>query len=91
VLATKVHPDPRTGDFSGARVPASLTESLDRLGVEHVPLLHLHDPERIPFAEGTAPDGQLRPLVELRERGIVDHIGRRRRRLDAPLPGDGRV
>ena len=75
VLATKVDPDPRTGDFSGARVGASLAESLERLGVERVPLLHLHDPERISFAEGTAPDGPLPALVELRERGVVDHIG----------------
>ena len=75
VIATKVDPDPRTGDFSGARVPASLAESLERLGVERVPLLHLHDPERIPFAEGTAPDGPVRALVELRERGVVDHVG----------------
>jgi D-threo-aldose 1-dehydrogenase len=75
VLATKIDPDPRTGDFSGARVDASLAESLDRLGVERVPLLHLHDPERISFAAGTAPDGPLRALVELRERGVVDHIG----------------
>jgi D-threo-aldose 1-dehydrogenase len=75
VLATKVDPDPRSGDFSGARVAASLAESLERLGVERVPLLHLHDPERIPFAAGTAADGPLRALVELRERGVVDHIG----------------
>src|SRR3954447_9320103 len=75
VLATKVDPDPRTGDFSGARVGASLAESLDRLGVERVPLLHLHDPERIAFAEATAPDGPVAALVELREQGTVDFIG----------------
>jgi D-threo-aldose 1-dehydrogenase len=75
VLATKVDPDPRTGDFSGARVPASLEESLERLGLERVPLLHLHDPERISFAEGTAPDGPLEALVRLREEGVVDSIG----------------
>src|SRR3954468_2732619 len=75
VLATKVDPDPRTGDFSGARVGASLAESLERLGLERVPLLHLHDPERISFAEGTAPDGPLEALVRLREEGVVDAIG----------------
>ena len=32
VLATKVDPDPRTGDFSGDRVRASLEESMERLG-----------------------------------------------------------
>src|SRR4051812_36305798 len=75
VLATKVDPDPATGDFSGARVRASLAESLERLGVDRVPLLHLHDPERIAFAEATAPDGPVAALVELREQGTVDFIG----------------
>jgi D-threo-aldose 1-dehydrogenase len=75
VLATKVDPDPATGDFSGARVRASFAESLERLGVERVPLLHLHDPERISFAEATAPDGPLPALVALRAEGAVDFIG----------------
>src|SRR5690349_2543277 len=35
VLATKVDPDPRTGDFSGARVRQSLAESMERLGLDH--------------------------------------------------------
>ena len=75
VIATKV--DPATGDpdFSGDRVRRSLEESLERLGLDRVPLLHLHDPERIPFEQGIAPDGPLRALVELKERGLVDAIG----------------
>jgi D-threo-aldose 1-dehydrogenase len=75
VLATKVDPDPRTGDFSGARVRASLEESLERLGIDHLPLLHLHDPERIPFEEGVAPGGAVEALVALRDEGLVDRIG----------------
>ena len=75
VLATKVDPDPVTGDFSGERVLASYAESLDRLGVDRVPLLYLHDPERISFEEGVAPDGPLRALVRLRDEGAVDYIG----------------
>ena len=57
VLATKVDPDPRTGDFSGRRVRASLEESLERLGLDRVPLLHLHDPERISFEDAMAAGG----------------------------------
>ena len=75
VLATKVDPDPRTGDFSGDRVRASLEESMERLGVDRIPLLHLHDPERISFAEGIAPGGPVAALVDLRERGLVGHLG----------------
>jgi D-threo-aldose 1-dehydrogenase len=75
VLATKVDPDPRNGDFSGDRVRASLEESLERLGVDRIPLLHLHDPERISFEAGVASDGPLAALVDLRDRGLVDHLG----------------
>jgi D-threo-aldose 1-dehydrogenase len=75
VLATKVDPDPATQDFSGARVLASLHESLDRLGVDRVPLLHLHDPERITFEQGTADDGPVAAMVALRDEGVVDRIG----------------
>jgi D-threo-aldose 1-dehydrogenase len=75
VLATKVDPDPETGDFSGARVRASLEESMARLGLDHIDLLHLHDPERISFEQATAPGGPVEALVELRDEGIVDHLG----------------
>ena len=75
VLATKVDPDPHTGDFSGGRVRASLEESMERLGVDQIALLHLHDPERISFAEGMAPGGPVEALVDLREQGLVEHLG----------------
>ena len=75
VLATKVDPDPHTGDFSGARVYTSLEESMERLGIEQIDLLHLHDPERIPFEEATAPGGPVEALAELKARGLVAHLG----------------
>jgi D-threo-aldose 1-dehydrogenase len=75
VLETKVDPDPRTGDFSGRRVRASVEESLERLGLDHLALLHFHDPERITFAEAMGPGGAVEALVQLRNEGIVDHLG----------------
>ena len=75
VLATKVDPAPGSRDFSGARVRASLEESMERLGLDHLQLLHLHDPERISFEEGTAPGGPLEALIALRDEGLVDYLG----------------
>ena len=75
VLATKIDPDPATGDFSGARVRASLHESLERLGIDAVPLLHLHDPERIAFEQGVADDGPVAALADLKREGVVEQIG----------------
>lgn len=75
LLATKVDPDPETGDFSGARVRRSFEESLDRLGVDRVELLHLHDPERMAFADAVAPGGPVEALAALRDEGLVGHLG----------------
>ena len=75
VLATKVDPDPHTGEFSGKRVRASLEESMERLGLDHIQLLHLHDPERITFEEATAPGGPVEALADLKRQGLVAHLG----------------
>ena len=75
VLATKVdpkHPDP---DFSGARVRRSVEESLERLGVDRLQLVHLHDPERVDFGDATGTGGAVEALVALREEGVIDHLG----------------
>lgn len=76
VLATKADADPRTGDFSGDRVRRSVAESLDRLGVDHLRLLYLHDPEHhITFEQAMAPGGTVEAMVALRDEGVVDHLG----------------
>jgi D-threo-aldose 1-dehydrogenase len=75
VLATKVDPRHGSDDFSGRRVRESLAESLDRLGVDRVPLLHLHDAERIGVDAALAPDGPVAALRELKAEGAVDWIG----------------
>ena len=75
VLATKVDPAPGSTDFSGARVRASVQESLDRLGLDHLQLVYLHDPERMTFAEATGPGGAVDALVALRDEGLIDLIG----------------
>jgi len=73
VLATKADPDGR--DFSAARVRRSFEESCERLGVERFDLFHLHDPERFPFEEITAPGGALEGMRQLKEEGLVTAIG----------------
>jgi D-threo-aldose 1-dehydrogenase len=74
LLATKVDPEDE-GPYDGLRVRASAQESMERLGIDHLPLLHLHDPERIPFEEAMAPNGPVATLQELVAEGLVDHLG----------------
>ncbi|ERK72125.1 MULTISPECIES: aldo/keto reductase [Leifsonia] len=75
VVATKVDPLPGTTDFSGDRVRRSVEESLDRLGLDRLPLVYLHDPEKITFEEGVAPGGPLEALIALRDEGVIGHLG----------------
>ena len=75
VIATKVDPLPGSSDFSGDRVLASVEESRLRLGLDVLPLVYLHDPERMTFEEGTAPDGALDVLQQLRDQGTIGAIG----------------
>ncbi|MEV4071919.1 aldo/keto reductase [Nonomuraea fuscirosea] len=74
LLSTKVDPD-ASGDFSGERVRASLAESMERLGMDHLPLVYLHDPERITFDQATAAGGPVEALVQAKEEGLVGHLG----------------
>ncbi|MDQ0632347.1 D-threo-aldose 1-dehydrogenase [Arthrobacter pascens] len=75
VVATKVDPVVGTSDYSGDRVRRSVEESLERLGLDRLPLVYLHDPEKITFEEGTAAGGPLEALIELRDQGVIGHLG----------------
>jgi D-threo-aldose 1-dehydrogenase len=75
VLQTKTDADTTTGDYSGDRVRRSVEESLERLGVDHLPLLALHDPEFMADGQdGLAPGGAVEAMVALQEEGVVDHL-----------------
>lgn len=75
VLATKADPAPGAEEFTAQRVRESFDESMERLGLEHVPLFYFHDPEYYPFEEIVEPGGVLDAMVALREEGLVDYIG----------------
>ncbi|MEW9871657.1 aldo/keto reductase [Arthrobacter sp. HS15c] len=75
VVATKVDPIRGVSDFSGDRVRRSVEESLERLGLDRLQLVYLHDPEKITFEEGTAAGGPLEALIELRDQGVIGHLG----------------
>ncbi|MGZ0146160.1 aldo/keto reductase [Kribbella sp. WER1] len=70
LVATKV--DAKDGDYSGARVRASVAESKERLGLDDLPLVYLHDPEAHDFA--TMRDA-VDTLMQLRADGEIGHVG----------------
>jgi D-threo-aldose 1-dehydrogenase len=58
-------------DFSYDAVRASLDTSLERLGVDRVDVVHIHDPDDH-IDEAVA--GAHRALVELRDQGVIDAV-----------------
>jgi D-threo-aldose 1-dehydrogenase len=76
LIFTKVDPDPVTHRFDRDRVWRSFEESAERLGMDQIPLLHLHDPfQFVTFEHAFAPLGAVQGLVELRDQGLVTSIG----------------
>lgn len=63
----------RVWDFTAAGIRRSLEESLQRLGLDAVDVLYLHDPERHDLSQGMA-EG-LPTLARLREEGLVSAVG----------------
>lgn len=62
-----------TWDYSAKRAVDSVYESMERLGIEHIDLINVHD---IEFADLKQVAYETLPaLVELREKGIVSHVG----------------
>lgn len=74
-IATKLDRDPETGSFSAERMRRSLQESRERLGLDVIPLLYLHDPEEISYEEAFADDGPVPALVKMKESGEAATIG----------------
>lgn len=75
VLATKVDPPQGSNDFSGARIRQSVEESLERLGLDRLQLVFLHDPEKTTFADCMSKGGAVETMLALKAEGVIDHIG----------------
>ena len=75
VLATKADRDPRTGDFSGEQIKRSVEGSLKRLGLDHIQLMYIHDPEHTTFETIMGPGGALEVLQQFQREGVIAHLG----------------
>ncbi len=62
-----------TWDYSATRARESVFESMDRLGIDYIDIINVHD---IEFADLNQVVNETLPaLVELRDKGIVKHVG----------------
>lgn len=81
-LSTKVGRYGRDGknfwDYSAERVTASVYESMERLNIDYIDLINVHDVEfqgDLPGGLQKIVDETLPALVKLREKGVVGHVG----------------
>ena len=81
-LSTKVGRYGRDGknfwDYSAERVTASVYESMERLNIDYIDLINVHDVEfqgDLPGGLQKIVDETLPALVMLREKGVVGHVG----------------
>ncbi|MBR1664613.1 MAG: aldo/keto reductase [Bacteroidaceae bacterium] len=82
ILSTKVGRYGKDGvntwDYSARRAQESVGESMERLGVEYIDLIHVHDIEfqaALPGGLQKVVDETLPALVELKSKGLVGHVG----------------
>jgi len=75
VLATKGDRDLQTGDFSGEQFKRSVEGSLERLGLDRLQYVYIHDPEHSTYENVMGPGGPLEVLQSYKEQGIIEHIG----------------
>jgi D-threo-aldose 1-dehydrogenase len=75
VVATKADRDLTTLDFSGEQMRRSVDRSLRLLGLDHLDVCYLHDPEHVTFEEIVKPDGALDSLRRLVEERVIRHLG----------------
>ena len=65
-------------DYSAERVTRSVYESMERLGIDYIDLINVHDIEfqaALPGGLQKVADETLPALVKLRDEGVVRHVG----------------
>ncbi len=75
VLATKGDRDSETNDFSGEQFKRSIAGSLERLGLDYLQYVYIHDPEHSTFENVMGPGGPMEVLQDFKGQGIIGDIG----------------
>ena len=76
ILSTKLDRRMDTNVLDAEQARRSLEESLEALHVDHIDILHLHDPEHCASVEQiTGPGGALDELFKMKEEGLATAVG----------------
>lgn len=74
LVQTKVR-DVRDFTYTADEAKRSVETSLQRLGIDRIPMIYIHDPPADSVARVVGPDGALAGLRQLQTQGVVGHIG----------------
>jgi D-threo-aldose 1-dehydrogenase len=87
IISSKLDRNMDNNVFDGDRAKASLDQSLKALGVDSIPLLHLHDPEYASnLSDVTKKGGALDMLFRMKEQGLAQAVGLAAGRIDVMMP-----
>jgi D-threo-aldose 1-dehydrogenase len=87
VISSKLDRDMDTLKFDAARVRRSVEESLAAMGVDHIAILHLHDPEYASdLKDITKPGGAIAELMKMKDEGLTSAVGLAAGRVDIMMP-----
>jgi D-threo-aldose 1-dehydrogenase len=75
VLSTKADRVPGANRFDGEQARRSVEGSRERLGLDRLPIVYLHDPEYCSWEEVVGPGGALETLRRYRDEGVIEHLG----------------
>lgn len=84
IIATKADRDRKTNEFSAKQIRKSIQESCERLGLDQLQLVYLHDPEYHPsyktnkgevMKEMLSDDGPVAELEKLKQEGVIVNLG----------------
>jgi D-threo-aldose 1-dehydrogenase len=75
VVETKCCRHVEGSDYSYDGAMRSVQGSLERLGVQRIELMYIHDPPKDLVSQVTGPGGALQALRKLQSEGVLGHIG----------------
>jgi D-threo-aldose 1-dehydrogenase len=86
IISSKLDRNMESNLFDADRARASLDESLKALGINSIPLLHLHDPEYASsLSDVTKKGGALDVLFRMKEQGLTQAVGLAAGRVDVMM------
>ena len=87
VISTKLDRDFETNKFDAARVRTSLEASLKALNLDHIHMLHIHDPEYASSMDDvTGKGGAIDELFKMKSEGLCTAIGLAAGKVDVMMP-----